>query len=81
MISRKILRNLDYVINHTITTIAIGLFLVIMGVLELIENVFVMFESPFQIYQSVILIGATSSIRGIIDFIDGYDKISPKDKA
>jgi uncharacterized membrane protein HdeD (DUF308 family) len=52
-----------------------------MGVLELIENVFVMFESPFQIYQSVILIGATSSIRGIIDFIDGYDKISPKDKA
>lgn len=75
MNSKSFLRRLDRIVNHSFTSIGLGFLLIITGILEFIESFFVIFESPFQIYQSVIAIGVVSSTRGIVEFIDGYDRI------
>lgn len=75
MTIRKFLHRLDAVLSHSVTTMVFGVWLVVLGLLEFVESVFVMFESPFQIYQSVIAIGLVSSVRGLVEFVDGYDRL------
>lgn len=68
-----LLRFLRRIFMRPITTILLGIGVSICGVAEMLEELFVGFESKVGAYHGVILFGGVTMFRGLVEFLEGLE--------
>jgi hypothetical protein len=75
--SRRLLRAFaapaGALIRHPVTTLVLGLGLLMVGVIELLEGLFEEFETAVEHYHGFLLFGLITLLRGLIELVEAAE--------
>ncbi|TFL16151.1 hypothetical protein [Jannaschia formosa] len=76
-LSRRLLRAFaapaGALIRHPLTTLILGLGLLVIGVIELLEGIFEEFETAVEHYHGFLLFGLITLLRGLIELVEAAE--------
>lgn len=67
------LRVLKRVTHSPLVNICLGIALALIGILEILEDIFVELESVLQAHHAILLFGVVTGLRGMAEFVEGLE--------
>lgn len=67
------LRLLTQFTHSPTVKVCLGLALALIGLLEILEDVFVELETVFETHHAVLLFGIVTGLRGVAEFVEGLE--------
>jgi hypothetical protein len=67
------LRVLKRVTHSPLVNVCLGIALALIGILEILEDIFVELESLFEAHHAILLFGIVTGLRGLAEFVEGLE--------
>lgn len=67
------LRTLKKVTHSPIVNVCLGIALALIGILEILEDIFVELESVLEAHHAILLFGVVTGLRGVAEFVEGLE--------
>lgn len=67
------LRVLKRVTHSPLVNVCLGIALAMIGILEILEDVFVELKNVLEVHHAILLFGIVTGLRGVAEFVEGLE--------